>query len=329
MQQATFGGSPTPDLLPITRRPPLSRDRLLEIALEAFEEGAARQREKRHAAGLEPVSALPGFYTLSPLFRAMLGQIIRADEDTAPPAQPLAEPDCTTCGGIRWLAQRHLPTYSPPLVRCPGCKDPDEAQRREVLAGRAGITREMRRKTFAAFKPAKGAELAIAAAGKWAREYAVTDDVDAPKWLVITGERGSGKTHLSLAAANLLIDGLRPVRWFYTADLVDMARSLYGDGKAEAAVLGFRRELAACPALVLDEFGALATTGTDWAVSRFVEPLIDQRYRESKPTLFTLKLGPEAVRAHISESIGRRMEDREICAVVANEARQWTGGRAA
>jgi DNA replication protein DnaC len=321
-----------PIISSVQQRPALSRERLLEIALQAFEEGAERQRAKRSAAGLPAMSEFHGLLNgLGMTARAVLEQLIRADEDTTPrppTRQPAdGQPYCPTCDGARFLAKRDAPGLSPEIVHCRACSSALEAQQREALARQAGLGASQRRKRFETFQHAKGAELAIAAAAQWSERWAVDPEPGDTAWLVISGERGSGKTHLGLAAANRLVDTLHAVRWFHTLDLVDMARSLYADG--EAAVLRFRRELATCEALVLDEFGALSTAGTDFAVSRFVEPLLDQRYRESRPTLFTLKADPEAVRAHISDSIGRRMQDAEICLVVANDAPQWMGGKSA
>lgn len=314
----------------MTERIPLTVERLREIALEGFEEGARTARARREAAGFAPTPHVEGVQTLGEVIREhlpeLLSSLVREDEDLSP--RPSDE-RCGRCDGAGWVVQRLTDgtiQTAPPVVECAACLGYRRVQDTEVRAFQAGITRRQRTKTFSSFRPAPGSEAALYAVTKWSTEDAVTDEIAAKSWLVVSGAGGSGKTHLSLAAANLLSDMGLAVRWFYTADLVDQARSLYGEGGGEDKVLAFRRELAHVPILILDEFGSLGSPSTtEWAVSRLMEPLLDQRYRESKATLFTLRGTISDVKGRISDSIARRMEDAEICAHVRNEARQWTG----
>lgn len=305
---------------------PLSRDRLREIFMEGYEEGRARQIARRAEMGLPPLPSQRGMKTFGDIVAEVRDALIREDENLEPVPHPVHRAlPCDRCDGARFLLKRDVPGYTPQLVACPACYNRQATAMRSTLAAEAGIVGRMALKTFSSFKHVKGVEDAVAAAALWANEWAISDEIGGKKWLVVNGPRGAGKTHLGLACANLLVDlGLR-VRWFYTADLLDMARSLYGgkDGGEDKA-LAFRREVAHAPILILDEFGALATAGTDM-VSRFIEPLIDQRYRESKPTLFTLKGTPRQVREAISDSVGRRLEDEEICSVVTITAPQYLG----
>ena len=303
-----------------------ARPRLLDIALEAFAQGAAEQRARRAAAGLPPLPRHPGSAetALGLLLREMLAAI--PWDDAAYAAElassvPDGGPFCSTCLGARWLARRGGPDWSPPLGRCADCLDSTAATQRDQLAAAAGLSEPQRAKTFGTWGHVKAASAALKAVIEWQGRWAVAPEPGDTPWLVLSGERGSGKTHLALAAANALIGRMEPVRWFHTVDLVDLARSRVDGGGAFA----LRRELESGAPLILDEFGALSTMGTDWAVTGFIEPLLDARYRHRAPTLFTLKAGPAEVRAHISESIGRRMEDPDVCTHIENQAPQWRG----
>jgi DNA replication protein DnaC len=250
----------------VTDRIPLTVDRLREIALEGFEEGARTARARREAAGFAPLPHVEGVQTLGEVIRThlpeLLSSLIREDEDLSPRQ---ADERCGRCDGAGWVVQRLTDgtiQTAPPVVQCAVCLGYRRAPDAEALAAQAGITRRQRTKTFSNFRPAPGSEAALFAVTKWATEDAVTDEIGARTWLVVGGAGGCGKTHLSLAAANLLSDLGLAVRWVYTADIVDQARSLYGGDGGEDKVLAFRRELAHVPILIMDEFGSLGSAPT-------------------------------------------------------------------
>lgn len=300
------------------------RSRLLENVLEAFDEGARSQRAARIANGMRLVDRdqSDGMTALGRTLRGLIAAIPWDDSalhEEFPNKTPDGGPFCPSCLGVRWQADRSIPGWTTKLSRCPDCRDATAAEWRTKLASLAGLSQAQRVKTFTTWAHVKAAGAALKATSEWATRWAVEPEPDETPWLVLSGERGAGKTHLSLAAANCLIGQSRRVRWFHTIDLVDLARSKVGEGAAFA----FRRELESDVPLILDEFGALSTMGTDWAVTGFMEPLLDTRYRNRAPTLFTLKGGPADVRTHISQSIGRRMEDADICLWIRNEAPQF------
>lgn len=306
-----------------------AHSRQLALVREGFEQGAAEQRARRETAGLGPL-APTAIGRMQPLGASLLAFLEAipwqdgASDAPSAPETPDGGPFCATCRGARWLVQRGA-GWSPPLVRCPDCGDLTRTARRASLALAAGLSERQQSKTFASWRPIRPAAAALRAAVLWSGEWSVAPEAGDTPWLVLSGARGSGKTHLGLAAANAHIHALRPVRWFHTVDLVDLARARAADGGA----LAFRRELEDAVPLVLDEFGALSAMATDWAISGFIEPLLDARYRSACPTLFTLQAGPSEIRAGISDSIGRRMQDSGICTWVENGAPQFTGGRAA
>lgn len=222
-------------------------------------------------------------------------------------------PFCGTCRGYRWL--RHdVPSNDPrfgTLKRCPDCLDLSRSGRIDRLAAAAGLSDEQRLKTFERFKPSKASSAAVRAAAAWSKR---PDGI-----LVIHGVPGCGKTHLSLAVANALLARELRVVWWYVPDLVEQAQTLI----REDAHHEFLRSLKQEPLLLLDDLGA--TRATEFRIQDVLEPLFDFRYRNRLPTLVTCIGDPEAIKEHVSESIGRRMQDRTACTVVANTAGQWQG----
>lgn len=197
------------------------------------------------------------------------------------------------------------------IRRCPDCLDEFRTERVNRLAERAGLSQEQRLKTFDRFKAARASAAAVRAAAEFARR---PDGI-----LVIYGVPGCGKTHLSLAVANALVSREQPVVWWYGPDLIEAAKTLFKSDQHHE----FLRALKQAPALVIDDLGAIRPT--EFNVLDFLEPLFDFRYRNRLPTLITCIGDPAAIKAEVSESIGRRMEDPTVCRVVANQAGQWKG----
>jgi DNA replication protein DnaC len=244
-------------------------------------------------------------------------------EDAAP-----AETVCARCGGARFVRRDVAygdPDFGKPL-RCPACVaegrllSPEqlEAAELERITAAAGLTAPQRAKTFETFARAEGTGMALSAA----RDFAAAPD----GWLVIRGVPGSGKTHLGLAIANAAIAERREVRWWFAPELVEEARRLRG-GNADvepAEYFELKRGLREAGLLVLDDFGGI--NPSDFAIRDFLAPILDARYRERKATVFTLVAALEDIRARISDAIGRRMQDPEVCQLVFNAAPQWKAG---
>jgi DNA replication protein DnaC len=223
----------------------------------------------------------------------------------------LEAPSCERCKGQRFL-RRDVPLDDPQfgkLVRCPDCNPaPTRDQELARSASDAGLPRSHRRRTFAAFKAVPGAIRAVNAAQAFAQE---------PRGVLhIYGERGSGKTHLSLAIANVLVERGEQVRWIFVPDLVEEALAGMQAGRHHELLA----ELKAVPILILDDLGSIQDS--DWAVQALLQPLFDCRYREELPTVVTSKASAAQLRV-LSEGIGRRLQDPEVCISVENQAAQW------
>jgi chromosomal replication initiation ATPase DnaA len=232
--------------------------------------------------------------------------VLDADPNPDPPA-------CERCRGAGHL-RIDVPLDDPKfgtLVRCPVCNPaPTRDQVLARQASDAGLPRSHRRRTFGAFKPVPGALRALNAAVAFSQK---------PEgWLHISGERGAGKTHLSLAIANEFVERGEPCRWIFVPDLVEEALAGMQAGRHHELLA----ELKAAPILILDDLGAIQNS--DWAVQALLQPLCDYRYREELPTVFTSKATAAQLKV-LSEGIGRRLEDPNVCVSVENQAAQWMG----
>lgn len=280
---------------------------LADGGLERLAAERAVQREQVIARQLEGEQARRAYFAA-----LAAGEEPGREQAPAPPSDGL--PGCATCRGCRFLRPA-VPPDDPrfgKLVRCPACLAAPETGRE--LRGRAGRAAGLKEgqlgNTFGTFKPAPASLRAFRAVRAWA---------ELPKgWLTIHGEPGCGKSHLAAAAVNHLLEQGREVRYWYTPDLMDEVKhTIDQGGDAHHWLL---RSLKEQPILVLDDLGAGART--EYAVET-LEKLLDYRYREFLPTLIMLIGSPEQVKEHLSESIGRRMQDPRIGQVIKNDAPQW------
>jgi chromosomal replication initiation ATPase DnaA len=227
------------------------------------------------------------------------------------PAEPMDElGPCDTCRGARWV-KVPKPGGQPwehDVIRCPRCPAAVKLARADADAERQGLDVVQRSRRFATFAAVPGTEAARAAAEGWAR--------DPRGWLVLTGVPGSGKTHLSLAVANHLLDVGAAVRWWYAADLAAAFKDAIGTNETR----GLLARWAEFPLLVLDDLGAARTS--DFVVRECFEPLFNLRERHRLPTLVTC-ISAEGIKELMSQSVGRRMEDPSLSRIVPITAGQY------
>ena len=110
-------------------------------------------------------------------------------------------------------------------------------------------------------------------------EYAKKPD----GWLVLIGNVGSGKTHLSCAIANEVLKDGRAAHFNSVAAMLDLLRASYSCDSFDE---WFER-LQKVTVLALDDLGA--ERGTDWAREKLFE-LVDYRYINRLPLVVTTNL---------------------------------------
>lgn len=118
------------------------------------------------------------------------------------------------------------------------------------------------------------------AAAAYARDWPPAKPV-----LFLTGERGTGKTHLACGILREVFErhAVRGQFW-PVVDLLDRLRRASDPDRATETVDDVQEQLLRVPLLVLDDLGA--HRGTEWAEERLFA-LVDGRYRESLPMVVT------------------------------------------
>ena len=103
-------------------------------------------------------------------------------------------------------------------------------------------------------------------------------------WLVLTGDYGSGKTHLAAAIGNYRKKLGDPPLFVVVPDLLDDLRATFGSNSLTTFDRRFY-EIRTTPMLVLDDLGAQSMT--PWVREKLYQ-LFDYRYTAELPTVITI-----------------------------------------
>lgn len=130
--------------------------------------------------------------------------------------------------------------------------------------------------------------------------------------LLLFGPPGTGKSFLSFAIANRLMENLIPVIAISSIGLLNKIKDSYSRWGKEGEV-EIINTLKNAALLVLDDLGA--ENGTEWAKEKLYE-IIDSRNRCGKPLIITMNLNREQLKQKLTSSDGvTRTYDRivEMC----------------
>lgn len=124
--------------------------------------------------------------------------------------------------------------------------------------------------------------------------------------LALFGHTGVGKSHQAYGAFALIgQSGRRPVKWVAAAEPDLYARLRPGSGLASEAE--FTR-VADAPLLLIDDLGA--ARDTDWT-EEVMFRLINRRYNQCLPTLFTTNVPLEQLKKAMGDRVNSRL--RQMC----------------
>ena len=137
-------------------------------------------------------------------------------------------------------------------------------------------------------------------------EHAKAYAEDPRGWLVLTGQSGSGKTHLAAAIANRVLESGRPVFFIFVPDLLDHLRSTYAPS-SETSFDQLFEQVRNAPFLVLDDLGG--HNSTPWAQEK-LNQILNSRHSNRMPTVFTLGVPVE----DLDPRWQTRLTDTEIAA---------------
>jgi DNA replication protein DnaC len=185
-----------------------------------------------------------------------------------------------------------------------------------TLRERSGLSKRMRNYTLGNFK----LEASDAA---WARikvdEYLESweENQEEGNGLYFCGGVGTGKTHLAVAVMNELIRKKRVPSLFVTVpELLDNLREVYN--KPGRNLDEWMDAVQNADLLILDDLGSERVT--EWVRER-IFVIVNHRYRESLPTIFTSNIGPK----DLAQQLGERTASRIIamCDWIALEGEDY------
>lgn len=174
----------------------------------------------------------------------------------------------------------------------------------ENLRERSGLSRRMRDYSFSNFDPFANPPSTTKAVEK-VQSYLENweENREAGKGLYFCGDVGSGKTHLAVAVMNELMQLKRVPALFVTVpELLDNLRGAYNDPGRDLDE--WMEAVKNADLLVLDDLGSERVT--EWVRER-IFVIVNHRYREALPTLFTSNIGPEELPRQLGERTASRI----------------------
>ncbi|CAA9451050.1 MAG: Helicase loader DnaI [uncultured Rubrobacteraceae bacterium] len=172
------------------------------------------------------------------------------------------------------------------------------------LRERSGLSKRMKGYTLGNFRPtvSNAAGRARVKVDGYLEDW--EENREAGKGLYFCGGVGTGKTHLAVAVMNELIRKKRIPSLFVTVpELLDNLRETYN--KPGRNLDEWMDVVQNAEFLVLDDLGSERTT--EWVRER-IFVIVNHRYREALPTVFTSNIGPK----DLAEQLGERTASRII-----------------
>ena len=162
-------------------------------------------------------------------------------------------------------------------VPCPDCHGVRPGVVEDV-AGRMRIPMLHRSSRVELWTPAGGKPRVVC------EQYVASWPPEKP-FLLLTGERGTGKTHLACGVLRAVFEyhGKRG-RFWPVIDLLDRYKATFDAERATETVEQIDQEMRQIEVLVLDDFGTHKST--EWAEERLFR-LVDERYRDLRPLVMT------------------------------------------
>ena len=218
-------------------------------------------------------------------------------------------------------------------------KEADAADKREAAERRklerlihsSGMGARFQLRTFDTFVETEGNAAALRSAKGFVthfEKFLPQNGRKAENGMFITGEPGTGKTHLAAAVANDLIRQGKPVICMTMIDMLLRIRQTFKDsGAEEHEILQLYKTV---PLLVIDDIGK--ENPTDWAIST-IYSIINGRYEAMMPTIVTTNYGTAAL---VSRMTPEKSKDRitaaatidrlkEMCMAVTITGDSWRG----
>ncbi len=127
-------------------------------------------------------------------------------------------------------------------------------------------------------------------------------------WLIISGEHGSGKTHIAAALTSEYIKNNIPAFFIYVPDLLDHLRSTFSPS-SEIKFSDIFELVLETPILVLDGLGI--ENSSPWAQEK-LEQILNHRYNNQLSTIITTSRPI----SELSSQISSKINNLELCKTV-------------
>ncbi|MDN7490555.1 ATP-binding protein [Burkholderia sp. AU45274] len=179
-------------------------------------------------------------------------------------------------------------------------EEADRQRRMEQRLSQSGIPQRFRDRTFDNYvADTEPKQKALQVAKEFAENFA--DHYRDGTTVVFSGKPGTGKSHLALAAA-LVVMNTGTVMYLNALDLVRMVRDTWrrDSEMTESAVLN---ELSTVSLLIIDEIGVQYGTDGEQVI---LFDVLNRRYRDLMPTILLTNLGAKGMK----EFLGERSFDR-------------------
>jgi DNA replication protein DnaC len=137
-------------------------------------------------------------------------------------------------------------------------------------------------------------------------------------WLIITGDYGSGKTHLAAAIANYIAEVSEPPLFIMVPDLLDELRKPFEDKSLVSFSHRFN-EIRTANMLVLDDLATHSLSA--WAREKLFQ-IINFRLLKELPTVITISAD---VAGDLDARIDSRLHDNKICKRIGITAPAYHG----
>jgi DNA replication protein DnaC len=219
---------------------------------------------------------------------------------------------CPICGGTGWKIIERAGLSGAEPCRCAG-----EA-RAEALQDNSGIPPKYAQATLQNFvvpndNPVTRPTVAKAliTTTRFVQDFPTGDHLG----LLIAGDTGTGKTHLAVGAAKVLMEKGHQCVFFDYQNLLDRIRSSYdkasGSGDREAYGSAMESDV-----LVLDDLGSHRVT--EW-VEDIVTSIITYRYNNRKALIVTTNLDPKGAAGYTTEG-GAQVSKKSLREVIGARA---------
>jgi DNA replication protein DnaC len=227
-------------------------------------------------------------------------------------ASPESPAVCEICGGAGYLrldADVGDARFGE-IVPCRCTEREIAAKRLRHLVERSnlGPLRGKRFDTFVVDDRTRPQRHSPEAAARAAKGFAARPDrfeikrMEEPKreWLVLSGNHGTGKTHLAVAIANHRLDHGREAVFIVVPDLLDRLRATFSPS-SEVTYDELFESARTTELLILDDLGAQSST--PWAQEKLYQ-IINERYNRRLPTVITSNLRLDDMEMRLRSRIG-------------------------